>query len=103
NIPFKAVLAGEGEEEGALRDLAREKGLGEELRFAGWVTDKQAFFDSIDLFCLPSHHEPFGIVLLEAMAQGLPVVATASEGPSEILEAGEPGVLVPTNDAGALA
>src|SRR5262249_5352242 len=63
--------------------------------FTGWVRDKATFFAGIDLFCLPSHHEPFGIVLIEAMAHALPIVATDSEGPSEILRDGVDGVLVP--------
>jgi glycosyltransferase involved in cell wall biosynthesis len=54
------------------------------------------------VFCLPSHHEPFGIVLIEAMAQAVPIVATDSEGPSEILRDGD-GILVPRGDAGRLA
>ena len=59
--------------------------------FPGWVDDKPAFFAGIDVFCLPSHHEPFGIVLIEAMAQAMPIVATDSEGPSEILRDGIDG------------
>lgn len=102
-IAFRAVLAGSGEEAQALSALAAQKGLNDVLHFTGWVSDKQAFFDSVDIFCLPSHHEPFGIVLLEAMAQALPVVAAASEGPSEILRNGIDGMLIPINDAAALA
>lgn len=97
-IVFKAVLAGGGEEEMALKALAIKRGLDDVLHFAGWIKDKQAFFDSLDLFCLPSYHEPFGIVLLEAMAQGLPVIAADSEGPSEILENNVDGLLVPKDD-----
>ena len=55
------------------------------------------------MFCLPSNHEPFGIVLLEAMAQGMPIVATDSEGPSEILRDGVDGDVVPIGDAERLA
>src|SRR5262249_34491040 len=55
------------------------------------------------IFCLPSHHEPFGIVLIEAMAQALPIVATDSEGPSEILHDGIDAILVPRGDAEVLA
>jgi glycosyltransferase involved in cell wall biosynthesis len=100
---FRAVLAGDGEEAAALRRLAAESGLAQLMSFPGWVDDKQAFFDGIDVFCLPSHHEPFGIVLLEAMAQALPVVTTASEGPSEIVRDGVDAVMVATGDPDALA
>jgi glycosyltransferase involved in cell wall biosynthesis len=102
-VVFHAVLAGDGEEAPRLKNLAQAKGLDGVLHFAGWVADPAAFFGGIDVFCLPSRHEPFGIVLLEAMAEGLPVVAAASEGPSEILMNGTDGVLVKPDDAGALA
>ncbi len=102
NIIFSAVLAGDGEEARALRELAAKKGLEGDLRFCGWAQDTKAFFDGVDIFCLPSYHEPFGIVLLEAMAQGLAVVATKSEGPSEILNTTN-GVLVEKDNPALLA
>jgi glycosyltransferase involved in cell wall biosynthesis len=102
-IPFRAILAGKGEETTALKTLAAQHGLAESLTFSGWVTDKAAFWQSIDLFCLPSLHEPFGIVLLEAMAEGLPVISTASEGPREIITSGSDGLLIPAGDIPALA
>ena len=79
---------GDGAETAALTELTHRHGLGDRIAFPGWQDDTAAFFDSIDVFCLPSLHEPFGIVLLEAMAQALPVIATDSEGPSEILHDG---------------
>lgn len=82
--PFRAVIAGDGEEAKNLQAQCTELGLEDFVRFPGWAKDKRAFFDSIDVFCLPSRHEPFGIVLLEAMAHGVPVVTTPSEGPSQI-------------------
>lgn len=101
--PFRAVLAGDGEAAAALRRRAAESGLAQVISFSGWIEDKAAFFDGIDVFCLPSHHEPFGIVLLEAMAQALPVVTTASEGPAEIVNDGVDALVVPTADPDALA
>jgi glycosyltransferase involved in cell wall biosynthesis len=100
---FQAVIGGAGEEEAALKAQAARLGLSGQLAFAGWVDDRQAFYDSIDIAVVPSHHEPFGIVVLEAMAQGLPLVSTASEGPREILADGRGGRLVPVGDALALA
>lgn len=100
---FRAVLAGAGPEDAALGAQATRLGLDPHLTFAGWVDDRQGFYDSVDIAVVPSHHEPFGIVVLEAMAQGLPLVATASEGPSEILADGTGGRLVPLADAAALA
>lgn len=100
---FRARLGGGGEEARALRRLACKLKLSEVVEFPGWVRNKRRFFDGIDLFCLPSHHEPFGIVLLEAMANKLPVVVTDSEGPSEIIAHGINGLTVPRGDAKALA
>jgi glycosyltransferase involved in cell wall biosynthesis len=85
SVNFCAVIGGEGEEAGALAAMARRHGLEDRISFPGWISDKAAFFRSIDIFCLPSLHEPFGIVALEAMAAGLPIVSTATEGPREIL------------------
>jgi glycosyltransferase involved in cell wall biosynthesis len=102
-IAFRAVLAGDGPERAALEGLSAARGLRDVLRFPGWVTDKAAFFAGSDLFCLPSHHEPFGIVLIEAMAHARPVVATDSEGPVEILRDGIDGLVVPRGDAARMA
>jgi glycosyltransferase involved in cell wall biosynthesis len=96
---FRAILAGEGPERAALEHLANNHGLQDVLAFPGWVGDKSSFFADIDVFCLPSRHEPFGIVLLEAMARAMPIVATDSEGPSEILRDGTHADLVPRGDA----
>jgi glycosyltransferase involved in cell wall biosynthesis len=100
---FHAILAGDGPERAALERLAAECGLQDVLMFPGWVDDKPTFFASIDVFCLPSHHEPFGIVLIEAMAHAAPIVATDSEGPSEIIHDGIDGMLVPRGDIERLA
>lgn len=100
---FRALLGGDGEERSALEALAGEKRLTHTVEFLGWVEDKQQFFDRIDFFVLPSHEEAFGIVLIEAMAHGLPCIATSAAGPSEILHDKEDGLLVPRNDAAAMA
>lgn len=102
-IAFRAILGGDGPEAAALHRSAAAHGLTDRISFPGWVQDKRGFFDSIDLFCLPSLHEPFGIVLLEALAHALPVVTTASEGPSEIVRHDQEALVVPVGDAGAMA
>lgn len=101
--PFRVRLGGEGEEKRRLMRLSRKLGLEGHVEFCGWVKDKKAFLDGIDLFCLPSLHEPFGIVLLEAMAEKLPVVTTDAEGPREIIEHGVNGLVVPRAEVTALA
>jgi glycosyltransferase involved in cell wall biosynthesis len=103
NVAFRAVIAGDGDEGPALQRLVRRHGLDRIVEFPGWQEDKTAFFRRIDVFCLPSLHEPFGIVLLEAMAEGLPVIATDSEGPSEILRDPRDGMIVPRANPVALA
>lgn len=103
SVPFRATLAGDGPERGALERLVDERGLRQRLSLPGWIEDKAVFFSGIDVFCLPSLHEPFGIVLIEAMAHARAIVAAASEGPSEILRDGSAGVLVPVEDADRMA
>lgn len=92
-IKVKALIGGDGPEVMALKNLARENNLEDILSFTGWVTDKEDFFQQIDIFCLPSLEEPFGIVLLEATQHSLPIVASKSEGPSEILRDGVDALL----------
>lgn len=102
--PFKIVIAGDGEEQSALMKRVKKHKLQDKVEFIGWVEDKKSFFTNCDLFCLPSLHEPFGIVLLEAMAHSTPVVSYTSEGPSEIFtQHPEAGVMVANGDVGALA
>ncbi|MBV8938831.1 MAG: glycosyltransferase [Alphaproteobacteria bacterium] len=100
---FDAVLAGDGPERSKLEELSRKLGLADRVRFPGWVEDRESFYRAIDLFCLPSRHEPFGIVLLEAMAHGVPVVSTDSEGPGEIIASADIAVMAKKDDAEALA
>ncbi|MDX1974994.1 MAG: glycosyltransferase family 4 protein [Rickettsiales bacterium] len=100
---FRAVLGGEGLEGRALKKQAFEAGLKDQMLFLGWVQDKKEFYSRIDIFCLPSHHEPFGIVLLEAFNYGTPVVATNSEGPIDIITPNYDAILVDKGSASALA
>ena len=102
-VKFKAVLGGDGEKADALRSLIHNHALEQQITMSGWVRDKAQFFADIDIFVLPSQHEPFGIVLIEAMAYGVPVVTTDSEGPREIVKHGEDALLVPRGDAVAMA
>lgn len=100
---FEAIIGGVGEEEENLKNLASELNLGSSLKFTGWVEDKDKFFENIDIFVLPSLHEPFGIILLEAFAHSKPVVVADSEGPSEIATHGLDAVIVPKGDSKSIA
>ena len=102
-IAFKAVLGGTGEEDAALRKLAEEKNLDNDLEFIGWVDSRKAFYTGIDIFCLPSLHEPFGIVLLEAFAHGAPIISSNSEGPKDIITPNYDAIIVEKGNAEQLA
>ncbi len=96
-------LAGEGPERARLEALARELGVAARLRFLGWQEDTAALFAAADAFVCPSRHEPLGNVVIEAWAQGRPLVAAAAEGPRALIEEGESGLLVPVDEPQALA
>ncbi|HSL81291.1 MAG TPA: glycosyltransferase family 4 protein, partial [Thermoanaerobaculia bacterium] len=99
------VLAGDGEQRGALEARAERLGIAGAVRFAG-VQPRDAlpaWYAAADLFCLPSLYEGFPLAILEAMAAGLPVVATAVAGVPEAVVDGVTGRLVPPEDAAALA
>jgi glycosyltransferase involved in cell wall biosynthesis len=101
----RAVIAGDGPEHAALLRLAAELDLGSTVTFTGALPDDQLarLYREADLFCLPSVQEGFGIVFLEAMACGLPVVATRSAAIPEVVPDRQAGVLVPPGDVAALA
>jgi glycosyltransferase involved in cell wall biosynthesis len=86
-----------------LERLGDSLGLDGRLRFAGFQEEVVPYLDAMDLFVLASVDEGFGIVLLEAMACGRPVIATVVDGPPEIVEDGRSGLLVPPGDPEALA
>ena len=85
-----------------LRALAAARGLADRVTFVHGRTDVSGLLAEADLYVLASRCEGFGLALVEAMASGLPVVATRTQGPGEIVEEGS-GLLVPPGDAGALA
>lgn len=96
-------LAGEGELRGALRAQADRLGVAARVRFLGWREDVAALLASADMLICPSRHEPLGNVILEGWAQGRPVVAAASLGPSALIQQGYTGLLVPVGDPVSLA
>lgn len=96
-------LAGEGPEREALATRSSAAGVAGRVRFLGWREDVAALLAAATVFVCPSRHEPLGNVVLEAWAHGAPVVAAASEGPAALISDGEDGLLVPVDDAPALA
>jgi len=103
NLPAGARLAilGTGRLEPQLKALAVELGIAAQVDFLGQVADARRYFKAFDVFALSSDHEPFGMVLLEAMVAGVPVLATAGGGAREVVEG--VGMLFPRGDAGQLA
>ncbi len=100
---FRMNIAGDGPCLEGLRRRASELGLDEQVRFLGDVRDVPELLAHASLFVLPSLTEGISLTLLEAMARGLPVVATRVGGNPEVVADGETGLLVGTRDPRALA
>jgi glycosyltransferase involved in cell wall biosynthesis len=98
SAPFEVWLAGDGEERSKLEKIRADLGLENIVRFCGWVENTKDFYREMDIFCLPSLDEPFGIVLLEAMVSGVPIIATKTAGPLEIIKHNQTGLLVEIGD-----
>lgn len=101
--PDTLLLIGDGPERGRLERLVGELELGDSVRFLGWRTDVSRILGAMDVFVLPSDSEGTSISLLEAMAAGRAVVATAVGGTPDVIGAGGAGRLVAPGDVEALA
>ena len=99
----RVAIAGRGEQEASLRRLAAELGLCERVHLLGLRDDVETVLAAADLFVQPSRSEGLPLAVLEAMASGLPVVATRVGGIPEAVADGETGLLVPPGDPAALA
>src|SRR5438552_11271066 len=97
------ALVGDGELRGALEALAAELGLGGQVSFLGWRKDLESVYADLDVVVNSSRNEGTPVALIEAMAAGRPVVATAVGGTVDLLGGGERGLLVPPADPEALA
>ncbi len=102
-LPAGSLLAimGSGRLEGSLKALAAELGVSESVRFLGQVPQGRRYFRAFDVFALSSDHEPFGMVLLEAMAADVPVIGTDCGGGREVVQG--VGELFPLGAPGELA
>lgn len=100
---FELWLAGEGPERSRLEQLALALAIAPRVRFLGGIEDVPALFATAQLLVHPSRTEGSSNTILEALAEGLPVVATRVGGTPELIEDGETGLLVPPDDALALA
>jgi glycosyltransferase involved in cell wall biosynthesis len=95
------VIMGKGRLEQDLKELARELDIGSQVLFLGQVADARRYYKAFDVFALSSDNEPFGMVLLEAMVAGVPLLATSAGGAKEVVEG--VGVLFPLGDDQHLA
>ena len=96
-------IAGRGALERGLKDFARELRLDEGVRFLGHVTPPQSAIEAASVVVVPSLGEGFGMVALEAMERGRPVIATEIGGLEDVVRDGETGLLVPVSEAEPLA
>lgn len=96
-------IAGEGPLMGTLERLSDDLGLAPRVRFLGWREDREALLKTADICVMPSRYDSFGNVMVEAWAQNRPVIAAAAAGPRGRIEDGKNGLMVPIDDAGALA
>jgi glycosyltransferase involved in cell wall biosynthesis len=97
------VLAGTGRTLKRVQDLARDLGVDEQVRFLGEREDIPALLSVSDIYAFVSDLEPFGMGAVEAMAAGVPVIATGTGGLIEIMEEGKDCILVPPRDPKAVA
>lgn len=106
NVEF--VIAGEDksparEHRRAIESLIGELGLQHPIQLLGWVDDIPRFLSTLDVFVSAARAEPFGLGIVEAMAAGVAVVSTMSEGAQEIIEPNLNGLLLPIGDVAAMA
>ena len=94
----RLVVIGGGDRETELRDLARELGIDSRTTFLGVRRDVPDLLPGLDVACLSSVHEGMPITLIEAMAAGLPIVATDCGSVRDMVEDGEQGFVVPVGD-----
>lgn len=102
-VPSRLVFVGDGPERPAAAEEARELGITDRVVFLGKQDSVAEIMACADLLLLPSQNESFGLVALEAMASGVPVVASRAGGLPEVVDHGETGFLAPVGDVEAMA
>jgi glycosyltransferase involved in cell wall biosynthesis len=102
-IDCSCRIAGEGPERDKLQAQIERENLKDKIALPGWTDSVADFLAPGDIFVLPSFQEDFPLAVLDAMANGMPIVASAIDGPKDFLVEGETAVIVPPGDATALA
>ena len=96
-------IIGDGSQTGVLIELSKNLGISNSIKFFGKFTNVIPFYSKMDIFVLPSILEGFGIVLLEAMAAGVPIIASDVNGIKEVIVDKESGILIPPKNPKAIA
>jgi N-acetyl-alpha-D-glucosaminyl L-malate synthase BshA len=102
-IPSRLLLVGDGPDRAKLEQMCREQGTCDTITFTGNLPMVEEVLAGADLFLLPSETESFGLAALEALASGVPVIATAVGGLPEVVDHGETGFLLPVGDVEGMA
>ena len=100
---MRFIAVGQGPQEAEIRALHARLGLGDRLQLLGHRPDAVRVMGACDVFCLASHHEGLPVALMEALVLGLPVVATAVGGVTEVVDDEQEGLLVAPGRPGELA
>jgi glycosyltransferase involved in cell wall biosynthesis len=95
-------LAGDGPEKANLQALVKELNLEQRVKFLGWRSDVNALMSTADLFICPSRHEGLGSIIIEAWFNRCPMIATASQGPKELITHEKNALLTPIDDVDSL-
>jgi glycosyltransferase involved in cell wall biosynthesis len=101
--PVRCIIVGDGGLCDSLKEYASRLGIAERVRFLGWKKDMAPVYAALDLFALTSDNEGTPVAVIEAMAAGVPVAATAVGGVPDVVRDGETGRLVPPGDARAMS
>ena len=102
-MPASLFILGKGDEESALRRMIQGRGLADVVHLCGFQTNPWKYIARADVFALTSRYEGFGNVVVEAMACGVPIVATSSPGTRDIVSPGVDGLLVERHEPAAVA
>jgi glycosyltransferase involved in cell wall biosynthesis len=99
----RLLMVGDGPMRAEIETAAERAGIATRLHFSGWIEDLVSVYGAMDVCVLPSLNEGTPVALIEAMASGKPVVATAVGGVPDVIDDGRTGLLVPARNASALA
>ncbi len=102
-VALRLKIAGDGPVKDELMQLAGRLGLTDRVEFCGWMTEAGDYLSGLDLFLCPSRVEPFGLVVIESMAAGVPVIASDIDGPRQSLDNGRLGRLCARDVPAAMA